>query len=69
MNGLFTNRGRATLATLTGATLTTRPTFATFATFATLPTFTARAAGQPPFAALVLTLPAPAAGPLQLQPA
>lgn len=41
MNGLFTNRGRATLATLTGATLTTRPTFATFAT---LPTFTARAA-------------------------
>lgn len=32
-------------------------------------TFTARAAGQPPFAPLVLTLPAPAAGPLQLQPA
>jgi hypothetical protein len=32
-------------------------------------TFTARAAGQPPFVPLVVSLPAPAAGPLQLQPA
>jgi hypothetical protein len=32
-------------------------------------TVTARAAGQPPFAPLVVSVPAPAAGPLQLQPA